>query len=132
MKTNNEDLLEIDGTRATVSLAASANLKPMWLGDIIAAGIQLVYTGTPAGNFKVQVSNDKGQPTAASEAQQYAGVTNWTDLAAPAAITVSAAGNSYFNLDHLGAEWARIVWTATGAGSGTPTLTIARLKVKGF
>lgn len=130
MRISNEDMLEVDGTRATVSLAASANLKPIWLGHIINFSMQLVYTGTPAGNFKLQVSDDKGDPNAASEAQKYAGVTNWTDMS-DSAVTISAAGNIMFNIQNTGYEWVRVAWTATGAGT-TPVLTTARAKVKGM
>lgn len=131
MRVQNQDLLEIDGTRATVSLATSANLKPIWLGHVINASVQLVFTGTPAGNFKLQVSNDLGSIHSASEAQQYVGVSNWTDVA-DSTQTISAAGNISYELQNVAFEWVRVVWTATGAGSGTPTLTIARSKIKGL
>lgn len=130
MRINNEDLLEIDGTRATVSLAASANLKPIYLGSVINYSIQLVFTGTPAGAFKLQVSDDPGQPAAAGEAQKYAGVVNWTDVSDSEA-TVSAAGNIVWDVTNSGVTWVRVAWTASGAGSGTPTLGIARCNTKG-
>lgn len=131
MQIRNEDLLDIDGTRATVSLAASANLKPIYVGGTALASIQLVFTGTPAGNFKLQLSNDLGRPNSASgEATKYVGVSNWSDMA-NSSLTVSAAGDIWYDLPDISAEWIRVVWTATGAGSGTPTLTIARSKSKG-
>lgn len=130
MRINNEDLLVVDGTRATVSLASSSNLRPLWLGHVLNYGIQLVFTGTPDGTFKLQVSNDRGQPEASGDAQKYAGVTNWTDVA-DSSQTISAAGNVYYDVQLSGAEWVRVVWTASGAGSGTPTLTSARAKIKG-
>lgn len=130
MKTNQENLIP----SGTVSLAASANLEPFFMGQSVVATVQLVWTGTPAGNFKLQGSCDKGNfnAQARSSTSQQAGVSNWSDIASPAAVTVSAAGNQLFNLSDVGYHWVRVVWTATGAGSGTPTLTVAQVVTKGI
>jgi hypothetical protein len=126
MRVKNEDLLD-GGTQA---LAASVNLAPVWLGHICNYSIQLVYTGTPAGSFKLQASNDVGNIDSASQAVQFSGLTNWTDIASTDSGAISAAGNYLWNIQNAGYAWVRVVWTASGAGT-TPVLTSARAYVKG-
>lgn len=123
MRVFNEDLL--NGT--PVSMASSFNLKPIWLGHIANYAIQLVFTGTPGGNFKLQCSNDVGNPTGASEAEKYATVVNWTDVT-DSAQTISAAGNHVYDVQNAGYNWVRVVWTQT---SSTGSLTSARAYGKG-
>lgn len=127
MRINNENLLELDGTATDSDLSANIDLKPCWLGHICNYSIQLVFTGSPQGNFKLQMSNDPGKPNASSEAEKYVGITNWTDIA-DSAQTISAAGDHAWQVENAGYTWVRVVWTATG-GSGT--LTSARANVKG-
>ena len=128
MRVKNEDLLEIDGTRAELDMTSTFNSKPVWLGHICNYSIQLVFTGTPAGSFKLQASNDIGDPTAAGEANKYASVTTWTDIEGSSEV-ISAPGNHMWNVENAGYNWVRLVWTLT---SSTGTLTTARAYVKGF
>lgn len=127
MRIFNEDILDVDGVRTTPSLATSFQLHPIYLGHIVDFSIQLVFTGTPGGNFKLQVSNDLGKINATSEAEQVSGVTNWTDVA-DSAQTISAAGDHTWAVENAGYRWVRVLWTFTG-GSGT--LTSARVNGKG-
>jgi hypothetical protein len=124
MRVKNEDLLDDSGP---IDLSTSADLPAIWLGHIANYAIQLVFTGTPQGNFKLQASNDVGQILAASAAQQDEDITHWTDIA-DSALTVSAAGDIMWTVENAGYTWVRVVWTQTG-GSGS--LTSARAYVKG-
>lgn len=126
MRVKNETLIS-----STVSLAASANLTAVWLGHVAQYSIQLAFTGTPAGAFKLQASDDVGNIDGAAISTQVAAITNWTDID-NSSQTIAAAGTCMWNIADCGYEWVRVVWTASGAGSGTPTLTTARCKTKGI
>jgi hypothetical protein len=123
----NIDLLETSGT---VDLSASAELEPVWLGHIVHYSVQLVFSGTPAGTFKLQASNDVGSVNSASSVNQDSGIVNWTDLSGQSAV-ISASGNYLFVAENSGYCWVRLVWVASGAGT-TPELTSARAYVKGM
>lgn len=136
MRLENKDLLVTDNVRATVSLATSHNFNPVALTSIVNVGIQAVFTGTPNGAFTLQVSNDvgyndSGASNTPTEALQYAMITNWTTVA-NSSFTVVAAGDIFYDYQNAGAKWCRVVWTAAGPGSGTPTVTIMRANCKGM
>lgn len=116
------DIINIDS-----DLSSNQTSDPVWLGHIANYSIQIVFSGTPGGNFKLQMSNDEGRPQAAQEADKDYGVVNWTDIA-DSALTVSAAGDVAWNYRDCGYRWVRVVWTQT---SGTGTITSIRFNVKG-
>lgn len=118
------DVLSFDST----DLSANRTSEPVWLGHIANYSIQLVFTGTPGGNFKLQCSNDEGNPAAAKEVDRDWEVVNWTDVA-DSAFTVSAAGDVTWDVQNAGYRWVRVVWTQT---SSTGTLTSARFNCKGI
>lgn len=119
-----------DEITISTNLAANQQSEPIWLGHIAYYSIQLVFTGTPDGVFKLQLSNDAGNPNAAQEADRDFKVTNWTDIGGSSQI-ISAAGDLAYQVENAGYRWVRLVWEATSPGSGTPTLTVARFNVKG-
>lgn len=97
----------------------------IYLDQIFTCSIQAVWTGTPTGTIKVQVSNDVG-PT--PEYNPNGTITTWTDVTGSSQSIAGAAGNFWWNLNDIGARWARLVYTRT---SGTGTLD-ARQNIKGF
>lgn len=128
MRTKNSDLLIYDNENlGPIDMSISFNLQPIWLANIAQYAIQVVFTGSPAGNFKLQASNDTGQPNGVTEPIQDDQVVNWTDIADSAA-TVSAAGNVMWNVENVGYNWVRVVWTHTSGGG---ELTVARIMAKG-
>lgn len=127
MRINNENLLLVDNVAQSGDLGANLNMKPIWLGHICNYAIQLTFTGTPNGTFKLQASNDPGRPNASSEAEQYAAVTHWTDIT-DSDQPISAAGDHMWQVENAGYTWVRVVWTRN---AGTGTITVARCNVKG-
>lgn len=124
MRVKNENMLDESGA---VDLSSSQNLKPVWLGHIAQYALQLVFTGSPVGTFKLQASNDVGHIDSAGSSMQVSGITNWTDVTG-SAVAVSAAGNVMWNAENVGYTWVRVVWTYT---SGSGSLTSARTYMKG-
>lgn len=113
---------------ATTSLGASANFPAVWLGHVVNFSIQVVFTGTPVGVFKLQASDDQGQPDGGTGTAGLAtGVTNWTDIA-DSSQSISAAGDMTWNYANAGFRFVRVVYTRT---SGTGTVTSARCSIKG-
>lgn len=121
MLTNNQDLINSMGS-VSISMAATFNMPAVYVYNQVICSIQLVFTGTPAGNFKIQISNDHKVTT------DFLPV-NWTDYTGSSQ-TVSAAGDIMYDITDIGFAWVRIVYTATGAGTA-PKLTVARIVIKG-
>lgn len=78
-------------------------------------GIQLIWTGSPVGVFSIQVSTSYQQTPNGNVLVP----GTWSDL--PLSSVISAAGsadNAYIDINQLGANWYRIVYTRTsGTGS---------------
>lgn len=121
MRIGNENLITVP-----VDMVGSFNLRALWLGHICNYSIQIVFTGSPVGAFKLQASDDPGMPDG-SPSPQSTGVTNWTDIT-NSSQSVSAAGNIMWDVQNAGYTWVRVAYTVT---SGTGSLTSARANVKG-
>lgn len=105
------------------SMAASITSPEISLNGIFGWSAQFIFTGSPVGSLKAQVSND----------QSYLGgelipaPTNWTDLS-NSSTSISAAGDITYNVNLSFYNWVRFVYTST---SGTGTIT-GRMNLKGY
>lgn len=123
MRVANEDILRGE----TADLSANWESQPIWLGHIANYAIQLKFSSTPNGTFKLQASNDPGQIVSPSKVVQDAKVEDWTDIA-DSEQAVSADGNHMWTVQNAGYLWVRIVFTHS---SGSGVLDKARAYVKG-
>ncbi|MBV6514156.1 MAG: hypothetical protein FMNOHCHN_03746 [Ignavibacteriaceae bacterium] len=112
---------------SSVDLSSSWESEGIWLGHISQYSIQLVFTGAPQGNFKLQCSNDLGKSSQTNSGWSDEGVVNWTDVA-DSAQAITAAGDHAWDVADVGYRWVRVVWTFTG---GTGNLTSAVFNGKG-
>lgn len=127
MRVKNENMLQIDGTDSSPSLASTWTSKPLWLGHIVNYSIQLVFTGTPNGTFKLQVCNDLGEINSASEVMQANKLVNWTDYS-NSEQAITEAGDHTYEVMESGHNWVRVLWQPSGVSSGTVTSARAYLK----
>lgn len=107
-----------------VTLPASGTLlspQPQLLDQVFIYCIQIEWTGTPVGTFKLQGSCDKGylEPSGV-----VTGVTNWTDLTGFSQAAGGGVGTVQFVESQVGYRWVRIVYTA-GSSTGTVNATIS-------
>lgn len=109
------------------SMGSSFTTDPIYLGHIVNFSIQVIFTGTPTGNFVLQYSNDEGYSDKVLNKFSSEGVVNWTTDSDSAA-TVTAAGDVLWDVQNVGARWVRVQWTQT---AGTGSVMVARCQVKG-
>lgn len=111
----------------SADMSASLQSEPIYLGHIMHYSIQLKYTGSPVGTFKLQVSNDLGEVDAQTRLVQGRAVQTWTDVA-DSSVAVSGAGDAMWTVENIGYRWARVIYTAS---SGTGAIVSARANGKG-
>lgn len=96
--------------------------------------IQLVFTGTPTGNFKLQSSCDpvpKANLVIGANGAVVYTPANWTDVA-DSTFTVAAAGNVMWNFRGSDFNYVRVVYTDTSGGTSTAIVTVATFNGKGI
>jgi len=110
---------------ASTVMNTTINSTPIQVYNCFVYAIQIVFTGTPTGGFKLQSSND---PAFSSQPGYPA---NWTDIA-NSTFTVSAAGNVEWNVEQVGYNWVRVVYTDSSGGTSTAVVSSATFNGKGF
>ena len=113
---------------------AGINSQTLQLENMYGYAIQIFFTGTPTGSFKLQSSCDpvtkEGLTVGANGVITWS-ATNWTDIA-NSTFTVSAAGNVEWNYGQLaGYNYVRVVYTDTSSGASTAIITSATFNGKG-
>lgn len=104
---------------ATITTAA------VQLEHIFGFAVQLVWTGTPVGNFTIEVSND--MPPAGGVIPSTFAPTNWSTLSGSTKAAGGAAGEHIYNVTDAMYRWFRIKYVGTGS-TGSVT---ARHNLKG-
>lgn len=102
---------------------------------MVGFAIQVVFTGTPTGSFKLQAScegvSKQNEVIGVNGAVTY-NVTNWSDVA-NSSFSVTAAGNVFWNYDgNVNWTFVRVVYTDTSSGASTAIVTSATINCKGI
>lgn len=99
-------------------MSAGINSIGVRLRNLSLSNFQAVFSGSPVGTLKIQVSSQVVQePAQGGDMSQ--NVTAWDDYATQ---DVSAAGSFTFNLANSGYTYARLVYTRS---SGTGVLNVS-------
>ncbi len=119
---------------ASTVLNTTRNSVAVQIYNAFLCAIQIVFTGTPTGTFKLQVSCDPAAAATATGRLVTANEpTHWTDLA-NSSFSVSAAGDVSWGISggDLGYNWVRVVYTDGSGGLSTAIVTVSTANIKGF
>lgn len=117
---------------ASTVMNATINSQPIQVYNVVNYSIQITFTGTPTGTFKLQASAD--QASNAVSSGNYSGTnapTHWTDIT-NSSFSVAAAGNVMWNVDDPGYNWVRVVYTDASGGASTALIASATFNGKGI
>lgn len=95
--------------------AATIASNPIFTADLYGYSYQPNWTGTPTGDFTLEVSNDIGyvNPTTGV----VTGVTNWSPMDNSTHAAGGAAGNWMYIVSDVYYRWVRLKYTgASGTG----------------
>lgn len=108
------------------AMSASFNSPYVPLKNIYTYAIAMIVTGTPTGTVKLQASNDpetNDTQTNSTGVPPAVGPTNWADIT-NSTFTLSGPGETLWNVNFVGYNYVRVVYTDTSGGSSTATANI--------
>lgn len=83
------------------------------MDQIFVGSVQAHWTGTPVGDFTIEISNDI---VAVSQgADPAANVVNWTTYTGSSQAAGGAAGSFMWNISNIGVRWLRLKYTKSGS-----------------
>lgn len=108
---------------APVDMSSNWTSEPFWLGHLKDFSVQLVFSGSPLGIFRLRCSNDREINVEGAQ-----GVQNFT-LIAGSTQAVEEAGDHTWAVYNAGYRWVQVQWMAGIGSSGM--LQSARINGKG-
>lgn len=117
------DTMTVAGSEGPFDMSTSFVSDGFWLGHIVNFSIQATFTGSPAGTFQLEVSNDKGYEDKKLGGWDSSGVSNWT-INSDSVFTIAAAGDITWNAQNVGYRWVRVRWTRTSGSGSTSSLRV--------
>lgn len=109
-----------------VALNANSSSPYVPLKNIYTYAMSAIITGTPTGTIKLQASNDpetNDTQTNSTGLPPSVSPTNWADIDG-SLFTVTASGEVMWNVNAVGYNYVRVVYTDTSSGSSTATMNI--------
>lgn len=107
---------------------ATLNSLAMQIQGCLFYNIQIVYTGTPTGTFKLQGSSDNSATMTAAGQVPYQPV-HWTDVK-DSSQAVTTSGSVMWNVEWASYNFVRVVYTDSSGGTSTAIITTSTMNVK--
>lgn len=109
------------------TLNANYNSPYVPLKNILLYNVAAIITGTPTGIIKLQASNDPEtndtQTNITSGRPPAVGPVNWVDIT-DSSFSLSAAGETMWNVKDVAYNYVRVVYTDTSGGASTAVMKI--------
>lgn len=104
-------------------LNVNSNSPAALLKNIYTFSIAAIVTGTPTGTIKLQASNDPETNDVMPLGTPQPTPVNWVDVAS-SSFSLTAGGETMWNVNAVGYNYVRVVYTDTSGGTSTATMNI--------